>query len=177
MGNPFFGGESSGKFVNGVLGAVYREMSPSPGSEKNKNEDLVGAVVYKKNGELLFAFVHDVFGYWTLSKGHLKEKETKEEAVKREIKEEMDVDISPEEELGANEYTASDPERGKIKKRVVYFLASTKDKNLKLKETGGLDNVKWFGIKDLPDLKLYDDIRPIVLKAIKILKQKINGQK
>ena len=78
-----FGGENSGKFVNGVLGAVYKEIG-EPGKEqisKQKKHDeplditklpvesLGGALVYAhKDGEIVFALVHDVFGYWTLSK-------------------------------------------------------------------------------------------------------------
>ena len=77
-----FGGENSGKFVNGVLGAVYKEMG-EPGkdevSTKKKKipnipfdqmpiQNLGGAVVYaKSDGEIYLALVHDVFGHWTLS--------------------------------------------------------------------------------------------------------------
>jgi len=167
-----FGGDSSGKFVNGVLGTVYREMDlPVGQEEKIPEEKLAGAVVYKRErGIILFAFVHDVFGHWTLSKGRLKEKETAEEGAMREIREEIGLDIKIEKEIGTNEYIASDPERGKIKKAVTYFLASTKNKDLKLKESGGLDAVQWFKMEELADLKMYEDIRPIVARAIKILK-------
>jgi transcription antitermination protein NusB len=174
-----FGGESSGKFVNGVLGTVFAEIGgeDDKGKESKRKmpeEHLVGAVVYKKEGdEFLFGFVHDVFGYWTLSKGHLEEKEKPEDGAKRELKEEIGIKVEIEKELGKNEYVASDPEKGKIKKIVFYFLASTKDKDLKLKQTGGLDNAKWVKMRDLADLKMYDDIRPIVAKAIKSLYEKI----
>ena len=81
-----FGGENSSKFVNGVLGAVYKELgepNKDHNGKKNSNdlkddisllpvENLGGAIVYAKNAdEIMFAFVHDVFGYWTLSKGKL----------------------------------------------------------------------------------------------------------
>src|SRR5882724_3720702 len=67
-----FGGDTSSKFVNGVLGAVYKELG-EPGKEETskdkKNpttvptEFLGGAVVYAKNGEDIYlALVHDVFG-------------------------------------------------------------------------------------------------------------------
>ncbi len=174
-----FGGESSGKFVNGVLGTVFTEMGGEevfggpavPGPKKKiLEEKLVGAIVYRKEGKnFYFAFVHDVFGYWTLSKGHLEENESEENAVKREVKEEMGINIKIEKEIGSNEYIAYDPEKGKIKKKVVYFVASTDDKELSLKSSGGLDNTKWFKMEDLADLKMYEDIRPIVAKAIKIL--------
>ncbi|MEW5908001.1 MAG: transcription antitermination factor NusB [Patescibacteria group bacterium] len=165
-----FSSESSGRFVNGVLGTVYREIGGDEEEVKIPEEKLAGAVVYRKNSDkYYFALVHDVFGYWTLSKGHLNEDENPEDGAKRELKEEINVDIKIEAKLGTNEYIASDPERGKIKKSVMYFLASTEDRNLKLKESGGLDGTQWFEMKDLSDLKMYDDIKPIIAKAIKIL--------
>lgn len=167
-----FGGESSGKFINGVLGTVFRELG-LPEEEKMPEENLSGAVVYKKEGnDFLFALVHDVFGYWTLSKGHIEQGESEEDGAKREINEEIGINIKIEDKLGKNEYIASDPEKGRVKKIVTYYLASTKDKNLRLKESGGLDGTKWFKAEELNDLKIYDDIRPIFAKAIRILSNK-----
>jgi len=170
-----FGGDSSGKFINGVLGTVYREMG-EPKDDSNKDpveEKLAGAVVYRKDGKrFLFAMVHDVFGYWTLSKGKTEENETPEDGATRKVKEEIGLDIKINKELGSNDYLASDPERGKVKKIVSYFLAETEDNELKLKETGGLDDLKWFELKDIADLNMYDDIREIMAKAIKMLTNK-----
>ncbi|MFH1956486.1 MAG: transcription antitermination factor NusB [Patescibacteria group bacterium] len=164
-----FGGESSGRFINGVLGTIYHEIGGEE-NEKMLEEKLAGAVVFRKeDNNYYFALVHDVFGYWTLSKGHIEEKESEREGAKRELKEELGIDIKIEKELDKNEYIASDPEKGKIKKIVKYFLASTSDKELKLKESGGLDGAKWFKMEELADLKMYNDIRPIVAKAIKML--------
>lgn len=168
-----FGGDSSGRFVNGVLGTVYREIygeNEEEQPEKIIEENLAGAIVYRmEKDKILFAFVHDVFGFWTLSKGRLEEGEASEQGAKRELKEEIGLDIEIKQEIGANEYVASDPQRGKIKKKVVYFLASTKDKTIKLKETGGLDDAQWFEMGDLADLKMYDDIKPIIVKAVRLL--------
>jgi len=171
-----FGGDSSGRFVNGVLGTVYREMYPNSAEEVEKilEEKLAGAVVYKKEGDkILFAFVHDVFGYWTLSKGRIEAGEEAREGARRELKEEIGVNVKIEGDLGSNEYIASDPQKGKVKKSVNYFLASTKDKELKLKETGGLDGARWFNMEEIADLKMYDDIRSIIAKAIRILQDKL----
>ncbi|MCC7004915.1 transcription antitermination factor NusB [Candidatus Nomurabacteria bacterium] len=176
-----YGGETSGKFVNGVLGAVYKELGEPGKDEVSKRkkdvpfeqmpiEKLCGAVVYAKNGnDVYLALVHDVFGHWTLSKGHLKENEKEEDGLLREIREEIGVDIKVVEKLGQNEYVASDPEKGKIRKQVLYFLAESEYKDLGFKKTGGLDDAKWFKITDILDLNLYDDIIPIFTKAIGIL--------
>jgi len=180
-----FGGENSGKFVNGVLGAVYKEMG-EPGkdgkSKKKKGEIdisklpievLAGAVVYAKEGDDVYlALVHDIFGHWTLSKGHLEEGEDKTSGVERVVSGEFGIKISAKEELGSNEYIASHPEKGKIRKQVVYFLAEAEFEDLKLKETGGLDDAQWFKMADILDLNIYDDILPIITKAINILLKK-----
>ena len=171
-----FGGDSSGKFVNGVLGTVFREMGGEElisENEKTLEEKLSGAVVYRKeNKKILFALVHDVFGYWTLSKGRIEPGEDSKDGAQREILEEIGLHIDIEEEIGTNEYLASDPEKGKIKKIVTYYLALARDHDLKLKQTGGLDDAQWFEMKDIADLKMYDDIRSIIAKAVKLIKKK-----
>jgi N utilization substance protein B len=183
-----FGGETSGKFVNGVLGAVYKEMG-EPGKddttqskvykfktipyEKMPIDKLGGAVVYAKHeGEYMLAFVHDVFGHWTLSKGKLEEGEDDKDATKREIKEEIGLDITVEDELSRNEYIATHPERGKVRKQVAYFLAKSEYQPLVLEEKGGLDKAEWFKLADIVNLNFYNDILPIITKAIEILHAK-----
>lgn len=178
-----FGGDNSGRFVNGVLGAVYKELG-EPGKDettkKKKNvpfekmpiERLVGAIVYARHeGDVYLALVHDVFGHWTLSKGHLLEEEKPEDGIVRKVAEEMGLaGVSVIEELGHNEYVASDPEAGKKRKQVQYFLAESPFGDVKLGEDkGGLDDARWFRMRDVLDLNFYEDILPIVTKAIQRL--------
>jgi len=179
-----FGGDASGKFVNGVLGSVYKEIgepgkNDTPKKKKPLSPDeipvetLGGAVVYANHeGMLYLALVHDVFGHWTLSKGHLEEGENVADEIIREIKEELGLPIEVEEELGTNEYVASHPEKGKIRKRVVYHLAKAPFQDLVLGATGGLDDARWFKLADIVNLNIYDDILPIVTKAITLLLEK-----
>lgn len=184
-----FGGETSGKFVNGVLGAVYKEMgepgkdeiSPRKIREAKMNipfeqmpiKVLGGAVVYAKHeNEIYLALVHDVFGHWTLSKGGLQEGLDVKIGTAQKIKDEIGLDINIEEELAKNEYVASHPEEGKIRKQVTYFLASGTYQDLKLGDSGGLDDAKWFKMQDILTLNFYSDILPIVTKAIQILLKK-----
>jgi len=177
-----FGGENSSRFVNGVLGAVYKEIGEPGKAEVSKRrkkdvpfdqmpiQRLAGAVVYAEaDGEIYLALVHDIFGHWTLAKGKIEEKETVEEGAKREIKEEIGVEIELEAELGNNEYIASHPEKGKVRKQVHYFLAKSDYKDLTLEQKGGLDDAKWFKVADILALNFYEDILPIVTKAITML--------
>lgn len=178
-----YGGENSGKFINGVLGAVYKELG-EPGKDQQtkpkRNEDvpfeslpierLVGAVVYaREGGDIYLALVHDVFGRWTLSKGHNKEDESDADAVVRKVKEEIGIDAVPADKLGGNEYVATYPEKGKVRKQVSYYLAESKYTDLKLGVSGGLDDCRWFKVSQILDLNFYDDILPIVTNAIKLL--------
>src|SRR3989344_2922913 len=182
-----FGGSSSGRFINGVLGTVYKELGEPnkdvPSKRKNKEEVdpeklpkelLAGAVVYRSEGDKIYlAFVHDVFGRWTLSKGKVREGEAVRNTALREIKEEIDINGVIEAEIGENAYTASDPERGKIRKVVTYFLMSTKETEIHLKETGGLTDAKWFLLENVSELEMYDDIIPVITRAVTLLREKI----
>ncbi len=178
-----FGGENSGKFVNGVLGAVYKEIG-EPGKEevskRKKIEDipfekmpiqkLVGGVIYAEHEDQIYlALVHDVFGHWTLSKGKVRPEEDVYDALVRKAKEETGLEVTREDELGNNEYVASDPTLGKIRKQVHYFLAKAEYKELHLEKKGGLDDAKWFLMSEIVDLNLYNDIVPIFTKAVNIL--------
>jgi ADP-ribose pyrophosphatase YjhB (NUDIX family) len=181
-----FGGDTSGKFVNGVLGAVYKEMG-EPGkdevSTKKKNnkdipdselpvENLGGAVVYAiEKKKIYLAFVHDVFGHWTLSKGKLEAGEDVKDGTIREIKEEVGLTITIKDDLGSNEYIAFHPEKGKLKKKVHYFLAESKYEPITLESSGGLTDAKWFEASEIADLNFYDDILPIVTKGVTMLQK------
>ena len=180
-----FGGETSGRFINGVMGAVYKELG-EPGKDavspvKHKIADipyesmpiqnLGGAVIYSKdeNGEIYLAFVHDVFGHWTLSKGKLNKDEDLKIGTIRKIKEETGLDIEITDDLSENEYIANDPELGKLRKQVHYFLAKADFGPIHLGPSGGLNDAKWFKLADILELNFYNDILPVVTKAIKIL--------
>jgi transcription antitermination protein NusB len=181
-----FGGDNSGKFVNGVLGFVYKEMG-EPGkdevSKKKKIEEipyadmpilnLGGAVVYAKDKDDVYvALVHDIFGHWTLSKGKLEAGEDIEEGTKRKIKEEIGLDIEIKEKIGENEYVAADPELGKIRKHVTYFLADSPYVDIEQPPSGGLDDAKWFKLTEIIDLNFYGDMLPIITKAVNLLLKK-----
>lgn len=182
-----FGSNSSGRFVNGVLGAVFVELGEpgknegvprkqdSPKGAKMPVEELVGAVVYARDqGEVYLALVHDIFGHWTLSKGRLQQGESFENGVMRKVKEEIGLECALEEQLGENEYIANDSKTtgGKKKRHATYFLARADFKDLMLKKEGGLDDAQWFPLASVGDLNFYDDILPAVTRAINLLAQK-----
>lgn len=194
----FFSGETSGKFVNGVLGAVYRELygaeaeksdkdskerrdkkaqEPKPRKELTEEEKaalptqkLVGSIVYAKHeGDIYLALVHDVFGFWTLSKGKLTEGESLVDASKRKVTEELGIDSVYETTIDSSEYIASHPEFKKIKKQVEYVVAHAEFTSLTPKKEGGLKDAAWFKLDAILDLKLYDDMVPVITKSIEYI--------
>ncbi len=178
-----FGGDSSGRFVNGVLGAVYKEMG-EPGKDETGKRDKVrredlpleklgGAIVYAyHDGQYYLALVHDVFGRWTLSKGHIEQDPSPEEGVARVVKEELGLEGKVENSIGENEYVASHPEKGKVRKHVYFFLVESEFETLVLKKSGGLDDARWFRLQDILELNFYDDMLPIVTAAVQKLLDK-----
>lgn len=185
-----FGGENSGKFVNGVLGAVYKEIGepgkdqvskPRAPKEKVPEEPIDisklpieakgGGIVHARHdGVDYVALVHDVFGYWTLPKGGTEEGETIEQTAKREIEEKLGIpvtELGPE--IGSIEYVASHPEKGKLLKKVVFYLAEAEYAELDLHTNGGLDKAQWFQLHEVVDLTIYDDILPLIAKAIELI--------
>lgn len=180
-----FGGDTSGRFVNGVLGAVYKELG-EPGKDaqpvkKKKAEvayedmpvqHLGGAVVYARDGaDVYMAFVHDIFGHWTLSKGKIPPGIDPKDGTIAKVKEEIGLTVDVIADLGENEYIANDPEIGKIRKQVHYYLASSGFDKLALAKKPGLDDAKWFKLADILELNFYNDILPIVAKAVTIVSE------
>ena len=186
-----FGGSSSSRFVNGVLGAVYVELGePGKGEgaarkqkapldpKKMPVEELIGAVVYtKEKDDVYLALVHDIFGHWTLSKGRLRPDESHEDGVKRKVMEEVGLEVQVEDKLGENDYIANDKDKanpqGKKRRHATYFLARGDFADLKLKKEGGLDDAQWFPLASVGDLNFYDDILPVVTRAINMLVEKV----
>lgn len=181
-----FGGETSGRFINGVMGAVYKELGEPGKNDVSKGkakisdipyeempiQHLGGAVVCARDGkDIYMAFVHDVFGHWTLSKGKIPEGVDPKEGTILKVKEEIGLEVKIIADLGSNEYIANDPELGKIRKQVHYFLAESDFTDLSLAKKPGLDDAKWFKIEDILELNFYNDILPIVTQSIKILSE------
>ncbi len=185
-----FSGPKSNKFVNGVIGAVYREIGepgkdqetkpkiPEVPYEKMPIDEKGSAVVFSQDesGAIRLGMVHDIFGYWTLPKGSIEEGETREEGTIREVKEETDWSIEIIAELGDNEYIAYHPERGPVRKHVTYYLGESAYTPPTLEVgSGGLDDVRWFELSEISDLNLYEDVSQMLIASIEIISKRNGG--
>ncbi len=187
----FFSGETSGKFINGVLGAVYRDIYGEDDKNAKREETpkkvrkelteeekaalpvqkLIGSIVYAvEEGDVYLALVHDVFGFWTIAKGKFLENEKAEDASKRKVLEELGIDSECVQDIDSSEYVASHPEFKKIRKQVQYVLAHAKFEPLLAKKEGGLKDAAWFKADSIADLNLYDDMKPVMAKSIEAIR-------
>lgn len=182
---------NSHKFVNGVLGSIYKEMGEPRKEETSQKKtnlqtvNLAGGLVYSVHeGKVFLAFVKDIFKHWTLPKGKLLEGEDIMIGAVRKIKEEIGLIAVIKDKLKENTYIANsapkvegqDAEANvkpeKVQKHVYYFLAETKHEPLTLeKENTGLVEAKWFALDQVEDLKLYDDVKPIIAIGIEKIMQ------
>ncbi len=179
-----YGGPNSYKFVSGVLGSIYEASDLKEKEQAKKALDPKnfpvskkgGAIVYSVNegGDIMLGLVHDIFGKWTLSKGGVDDDPSIEEGTARVVLDEMGATVEIEQKIGENEYLANDKEHGKIRKQVTYFVAKSPFEPLKVsEEKSGLTDAQWFSLDEIKDLPMYDDITPIVKKAVTQIKKNL----
>jgi len=179
-----FGGESSGKFVNGVLGAIYKdrpELEKTGGSQSGKSpkEGLmgerqfsVGGVVYRRFPDgLKIALILDGHGRWTFSKGKIKPGEDYKKALIRELGEEMGLkELKIGEKIGEIELIVRDPDSKPCPKTVyMYLVEAVDDKLSPAQNTGELSDAKWYDFDEAEKTLGYDKSQEVWQKAKKMI--------
>lgn len=161
-----FGSESSGKFVNGVLGTIYRN------SDRYEDEDVTisaGGIIYRLEGpKIYFIIVKNTYDKWTFPKGKVEEGETWQEAAVREIREETGIEEAEIlGEVGEIRFTDKSTDIP-IKKSVHFYLIRTKQTQIKTKpaEETHLKEVRWVEKDEVLSLLGYDNLVDLFKKAI-----------
>ncbi|GAA3759753.1 NUDIX domain-containing protein [Flavobacterium ginsengiterrae] len=134
----------------------------------------VDAIVFGyQNSQLYVLLIQQKFGsensYWALPGGLVKNDEPLKDAVKRELKEETNVDVDYFEQL----FTFGDDVNRDPRNRVVSvaYFALVDPSKLEIKADSDADKVQWFKIKEVP--KLAFDHNSILKKAEERLKAKL----
>ena len=95
-------------------------------------EPTVGALIVNKQGKVLLTKSHKWFDKYTLPGGHIEDGETMKEAVAREVKEEVGLDVEVAEMLLMQEAIFTE-EFWKRKHFIFFdFLCKSKDQQVKL---------------------------------------------
>jgi len=143
-------------------------------TEQQNIKVAVDAIVFGyQNNQLYLLLIQQKFGtqqsYWALPGGLVKNDESLQEAVKRELKEETNVAVNYFEQL----FTFGDDVNRDPRNRVisVAYFALVDPSKLQIKADSDADNVQWFNINEIPNLAF--DHKIILEKAINRLKAKL----
>lgn len=173
-----FGGDNSRKFVNGVLGGIFKEMQDGGQIEQEapkkemKTVDLVGGCVFKQeNGVWKIGLIGDMFKHFTCPKGHVHEGGDKAEQLKEIVLREACVVCNPLDVVGENSYVA-DSSDVILRKRVTYFFAEAVTEN-QFVPSEGIVSFGWYTEADLSTLKIYKDMKSIIKKAFDIMEKRV----
>lgn len=168
-----FGGESSGRFVNGVLGSVYRELgsprqdeAPKP-AEQEHFAGLLVAVV--ERGELYVALIKDAFDTWTLPKARAEAGELSDSAALRAASEDLGLaNLTIAVPLAEHEYEAHDAEHHRVVKRRAAYFVSCAPRRVPLtpSSASAAQEAKWYAAHELDSLALYDDLRDLLERGM-----------
>ena len=101
--------------------------------------------------------------FYSFPKGHVELRENEKETAIREVKEETDLDVRIIN--GFREVSDYCP-FGKIRKRVVFFLATSKSNRIKIQESE-IDSYNWIPLKEAEKGCTYDNDRRIIHKVRK----------
>lgn len=128
-----------------------------------KKEKSCGCIILKDNKVLLI--YEKSAQYWGFPKGHIEGNETELETAKREVKEEvgLDVEINENKRYELNYIT----DKG-IDKTTVLYIAEPKNDEIVMQESE-IQNVQWCNFNEALDVISYDNLKDVFRKAIKEL--------
>lgn len=126
-------------------------------------EKSCGAIIFFKNRQntKILLVKNNNGRYWSFPKGHIEDGENEQQTAVREIKEETGLDVVIEK--GFREISEYCP-FGRIRKRVVFFLAQAFTDNVKIQEEE-IDSYIWVDLQQARKMCSYDNDLRIIEKA------------
>lgn len=130
--------------------------------------EIVATAIFRKDSKVLLEKRREdednYAGMWTLPGGHKKKNETIEQALKREMKEELKVKITKAEFVG--KFKDIDPTSNRIYEHNA-FLCSEWDGEIQ--ETTEQSGVKWFDVAEIGGLKKLNPLDIKILEKAKVM--------
>lgn len=129
-------------------------------------EVIVGPYIINEKNQVMFCKSPKWKDQWVICGGHVEAGETLQNALKREVKEELGVEIDVKELINVGEMIVSPPEFKRNAHFVfIDFIAYLKDENFKLNEE--ISEYQWF---DIDEAINRDDIRDSYTIALNKIK-------
>lgn len=134
------------------------------------NEKSVGAIIFRRAEQLQFLLLHYESGHWDFPKGNVEEGETELDTMRREVLEETGINdlivVKGFKERIEYFYRRNE---GTVKKEVIFFLAETKTKDVRLSfEHKGF---RWLPFKEAYNLVTFDNSKNLLKKTETFLKK------
>lgn len=170
-----YGSEASGKFINGVLGSVFKDMQEKGEKKDFENEQArefsAGGVVFcETNGNYEFALVLDAYGKWTFPKGHIEINEDKEKAAIREVSEEIGINnCASLGYLGSIDIKVNEPNKKPVPKTIYYYLLKADKQELIVTPEPEVKEAKWMDKDEANKMISYENAKEIFNAALKKL--------
>ncbi|PIR06558.1 MAG: transcription antitermination factor NusB [Candidatus Komeilibacteria bacterium CG11_big_fil_rev_8_21_14_0_20_36_20] len=170
-----FGGDSSGKFVNGVLGSIYKEMAKKGEKQSLESQGIKeissGGLIYRQAEDgYYFVLILDAYNKWTFPKGHVEQGEELEKTALRELTEETGLkNLEVIDYLGETQVKVHKPEEKPFRKLIKYFLIKTTNTEIQKPITEEVKDVKWFSKKEALEALGYENAKDIFKEALKKL--------
>lgn len=132
-----------------------------------KKEKSCGAIILKQqHGDFKTLVVRQNQGHWGFPKGHVENDETEYETAKREVKEEVGLDIEIVD--GFREVTSYSP-APYVYKDVIYFLAKETGGQL-IKQDAEIAEIRWVSFIEAFALLTYENDVKLLRKANRYIK-------
>lgn len=131
-------------------------------------ENSAGAIIYTYiNNEINYLVIKDFHGNYGFPKGHIENNETQIEAALREIKEEVGLEVSLDENF-IQELNYVMP-NGKDK-RSIYYLAEYKDQT-PVKQLEEVDEILLLPYNEALNILTFDNMKEVLIKAHEYLNE------
>ncbi|OIO47524.1 MAG: transcription antitermination factor NusB [Parcubacteria group bacterium CG1_02_37_51] len=170
-----YGGDASGKFINGVLGSIYKEMEAN-GEKQNMEEKIekktyVGGVIYQQDESgTRIVTVLNKYNKWTLPKAAINENKEHKAVVITELSKLTGLkDLTVEQYLNKIEYKVKKPKAVVLEKVVHFYLIKANDAELQKGQSENVIEIAWANIDQAARKINYENTADLLQEAIKIL--------
>lgn len=125
-----------------------------------KKEKSCGCIIIKDNQVLLI--FEKRRQYWGFPKGHVEQNETEIETAKREVKEEVGLDVVID---SKKRYELNYIIKDEIEKSTIYFVATTENKNI-VTQRNEIEDAKWYTFEEALNILTFDGAKDILRQVI-----------
>ena len=130
-----------------------------------QKEKSCGCVIIENNKVLLILQQNDV--YWGFPKGHVENGETEIQTAKREVKEEVGLDVKIDEN---KRYVTNYLVRDEIDKTSVFYIATPIGGKIQ-KQDSEVKEVKWCTFEEALELITFDNLKEVLRKVMEDIKK------